>query len=524
MWITPSLGEIRDTEKFKEQMAAVAGALETIGQATSHFKDARHCRPEAIASAFAKLVRNKPQKEAAAALEALASVLFLITGKSDNNAKCQLPLFLRDKARWESLPLVKSSKGKPELVQGPVPRELCAEKYLGRVAALGLFPDHQERLLEQFVSFLLDDETCVSQLWSIGYSYLMLKKYKRERDLLTPLVVFQVRGSVAASGGHAPEEVLRARFAEWGLEAGKDFNTSDVILTEVLKLLASTPVVEEVKAEVADSGAKDRGEIQVTLTDRQTVRVKTRAFDFILPFNVNGWRPRLFIQSQFYAGDSGSVSHKNVDQTSTSRAAVEEIIPDARFVEYVDGAGYFSSLNGDLKTLLNMLNTASYCQVRSAAVRLRRELQHIGFLTPLELEHAIFRANGSPSAVRKVLYDEGYADRETERLIDACTARGLVTLGRGRKFAVSTTRREVARRYFLLDVAARFGSSPASPAEKLNGCLLVPGYGPFHGMKLDQLVAEAITLAPGLRPDLGQSQVVLADIRWLCEQGLAMFG
>lgn len=294
------------------------------------------------------------------------------------------------------------------------------------------------------------------------------------------------------------------------------------MLTEVLKLMGIVPAIEEVEAEPADDGDEGReNAVEVVQIEETKVKVKTRAFDFILPYQVNGWQPRVFIQSQFYAGDSGSVSHKNIDQTSTSRTAVANILADARFVEYVDGAGYFSTLNRDLKHLLNMANTASFIQVRSAAVRLRRELQHIGFLTPLEVEHAIFRSGGSPASVRKILKVEGYANSEVERSIADCTARGLVVVVRG-KFAVTADRRDVARRYLLLDVAARLGSAPATPAEKLAGCLLVPGYGPFHGIKLDQLVTEAIRAAPALNADLEQSKVMLADVRWLIEQGIAM--
>ena len=106
-----------------------------------------------------------------------------------------------------------------------IPRELKAEKYLGIVVSLSGYPDHQRRLLEQFISFLLNDDACISQLWSVGYSYFMLKPFSREKDLLSPLVIFQVRGSVAASGGHDPEEMLRTRMIEWGLEAETDFNT-----------------------------------------------------------------------------------------------------------------------------------------------------------------------------------------------------------------------------------------------------------------------------------------------------------
>jgi hypothetical protein len=273
---------------------------------------------------------------------------------------------------------------------------------------------------------------------------------------------------------------------------------------------------------LADEEAEAREGAEVTVAGEGAVKVKTRAYDFILPYQKTGWKPRVFIQSQFYSGDSGSVSHKNVDQTSTSRAAVEALLADARFVEYVDGAGYFSSLNRDLQHLLRMRNTASFFQVRSASIRLRRELQHVGYLIPLELEHAVFRSDGTPAAVRRVLRDEGYADAEIDRAIADSTMRGLVNADAEGKLSVSTARREVARRYLLLDVAARFGAAPATPGERLSGCLLVPGYGPFHDIKLDRLGAEAIRVAPGLEADLNQAQTVLADIRWLCEQGVAM--
>ena len=36
-----------------------------------------------------------------------------------------------------------------------------------------------------------------------------MKEFGKEKDLLKPLVVFQVRGSVSATGGHGPEEFLK---------------------------------------------------------------------------------------------------------------------------------------------------------------------------------------------------------------------------------------------------------------------------------------------------------------------------
>jgi hypothetical protein len=197
------------------------------------------------------------------------------------------------------------------------------------------------------------------------------------------------------------------------------------------------------------------------------------------------------------------------------------MLESPRFVEYVDGAGYFSSLNGDLKSLLSMPTTASFFQVRSAAVRLRRELQHIGFLLPVEIEHAVIRADGTEAEVRRMLTGEGYAAGEIERGIKKFVDKGML-LAEGGRLSVTPARREIARRYFLMDVAAVHGSSPASSGDKLSGSLLVPGYGPFYGTKLDELAAHALRLAPSLKAEWSDPTVILGDIRWLCDQGMAM--
>ena len=350
------------------------------------------------------------------------------------------------------------------------------------VQKLGFTQPEQERLLHEFVQFILRESEDVAQLWSIGRSYCMLASLGRSHQMLTPLVVFQVRGSVSASGGHDPENMLRDRMREWGMEEATDFNSTDVIVS------------------VEGTGK----------------RQKTRAYDFTLPFSVVGWEKRLFVQCQFYAGDSGSVSHKNVDQTTTSRGRVMELFDDPVFVEYVDGAGYFSSLNGDLKTILSMANTTSFFQVRTAAIRLRRELQHIGFLTPLELEHALLVGDGDLAAAREFLSAEGYESCEIDRVTQHSISQGFID-GQG---TVSAARRTIARRYFLLDIAASSGSS-LGLAAKPTGSLLVPGYGAFYGIKLDRLADEACTMAQCLANDWTGSQI-LSDITWLCDEGLAM--
>ncbi len=364
VWITPTLGEIRDTARFNREMERVVSVFEVLESATRAFASPEACDPAAISKTYVALLTGQASTRAFETLEALASVLFLVTGKSDNNAKCQLPVFFRDSARWRSLPYVRQKRrdSGASLSEIAIPRELKAEKLMSIIAGLQGFPDVQQKLLEAFIRFILSDERYISQLWSVGRSYFGLKDVGKERDLLSPLVVFQVRGSVSASGGHEPEGILRGYLAEWGLEPDADYNLSDVVVS-------SPP----------QGGAGAAAEI-----DQR--RGKTRAYDFVLPFRAAAWRSRIFIQCQFYAGDSGSVSHKNVDQTTSSRAAVRSSHPDALFVEYVDGAGYFSSLNGDLKTLLSMATTRAFFQVRSAPVKLRREVQRIGFLTPLEVE------------------------------------------------------------------------------------------------------------------------------------------
>ncbi|WP_140061037.1 hypothetical protein, partial [Vibrio parahaemolyticus] len=73
---------------------------------------------------------------------------------------------------------------------------------------------------------------------------------------------------------------MREKLIEMGLKPDVDFNTSDVVIGEEM---------------VTEGGKRKK---------------KTRAYDFVLPYKTEGWQPKLFIQSQFYAGDSGSVSHK----------------------------------------------------------------------------------------------------------------------------------------------------------------------------------------------------------------------
>src|SRR5205085_2606289 len=94
--------------------------------------------------------------------------------------------------------------------------------------------------------------------------------------------------------------------------------------------------------------------------------------------------------------------------------------------EYVDGAGFFASLNGDLKSLLDMADTGSFIQLRSTPIRLRRELQEVGFLTPIEIEHAIFIAGTARKAITTALERQGYVRTEIDRAVTEAVKHGFI--------------------------------------------------------------------------------------------------
>lgn len=490
MWITPSLSEIRDSEMFSTSLRRTVEVLEILGNATNEFLSP--VDPEEVATTFLSRLADDTPEVAARKLQALASLLYLVTGKSDNNVKCQLPVYLRNEIGWSRFPRLVRTNSTATIREDDLPRVLEAERYMETIANI---TDTQQRkhLLREFVRFILNDKASLDQFASIGRAYYALKNSGEpgsEKSLLAPLILFQIRGSVTASGGHEPENILRKRLEEWGLERDVDFNSADAL----------------------ESGAEAN----------RSKAIKTRAYDFILPYRTNGWEQRIFIQCQFYAGDSGSVSHKNVDQTDASRQTVLDSKPQARFIEYVDGAGYAASLNGDLKKLLQKDTTASFFQIRSAPIRLRRELQHIGFLTPLEVEHAILRTDGSRENVTGVLIREGYEPSEIERCISRCLERGILAVSDD-VLTISAGRRSVARRYFLLDVIASRGRPGAKkPKNNEDKVVVVPGYGPGHGLRLEELLPLTLELAPTLQTDWHDRQAFLGDLGWLRSQGFAM--
>ena len=344
----------------------------------------------------------------------------------------------------------------------------------------------QELFLESYIHLIISDEQYSNQLWCLGKAYCTQRNVNNENAFLSPMVIFQSRGSITATQGHIPENRLRTYMKDWGLEENKDFNTQDVEIAEILKGVE------------IDS------------------KLKKRKYDFVLPYRSKESGKKIFIQSQFYAGDSGSVSHKVVDQTDSSRMATLKKYPQAVFVEYLDGAGYYSSLNGDLRKMLAKPTTKDFIQIKSAPLKLRRELQEIRFLTTLEVEHAILMTDGKKESVASLLLNDGYSEDEINRVLELVVSNGKVQLSEGSLILVKE-RVEIVRKYCLLDVIANYGN-PIS-LDKQQGCLIVPGYSTFWGMPQADVIKKAIEIAPSLNTLWEKTTDAFDDIQWLLEKG-----
>lgn len=472
-WITPSLGDVRDSLAFKNILAGLEDGFNSLAEYTDSFSSTETCSSshivEGIVASISKT--NDFQSHLANVFKAI----LLSTGKSDNNLKCQYPIVLNHLYNGE-IPDIK--KGKLILVK--IPRDFSLEKVIKHFVSLSLRPDILAPLLKSYLDLLLSDDFYVSQLYSLGASYIHLKKEGKGANLLSSIAIFQSRGSITAKTGHEPERILRSYMTDWGLSADNDYNKDDIDIHELLGI------------------KKKKNE-------------KSRKYDFILPYRSKTGGEKIFIQCQFYAGDSGSVSHKVVDQTDTSRQQTLKYFPHAVFVEYLDGAGYYSSLNGDLKKMLAKKTTKSFIQVRTAPLKLRRELQEIDFLTPLEIEHAILSGAETERQLIEVLESQGYAAKEISRCLDVCKANNLLNFNNG-KYLVRDERRDIVIKYCLLDCIANFGH--VIKAEKEKGVLYVPGFSSSWGLSQISLLNVFCREFPGIELT---AKDLLEKIQWLID-------
>lgn len=484
IWVTPSLGDIRDSSQFKINLDAMKCGFDYIAQITNNFESISNCASSILARNTLRIISDYNDDEKKQfILNCICGVLFLVTGKSDNNLKCQFPLFLRNTYGLYEYPQ-RNRKGK--WINKQIPKDLQFESVAKIIIQANGKADFQEQFIESYFHLIISDESYAKQLWIFGTTYCLQKQLGNENALLSPIVVFQSRGSITATQGHIPETILRSYMSEWGLEAGTDFNIQDVEIGQIL------------------------GDIQVNL------KIKKRKFDFIIPYQSREYGAKIFIQSQFYAGDSGSVSHKVVDQTDSSREATLKKFPQAVFIEYLDGAGYFSSLNGDLRKMLAKSSTKNFIQICTAPLKLRRELQCINFLTTLEIEHAILMTGGKKDDVINKLLKDGYSDEEIEISINSAIAKDYL-ISDGDILVISHDRESIVRKYCILDIIANYGQP--IPTDETTGYLIVPGYSTYWGLLQSDVIKRAIEIAPMLQSLWHTHVDPFEDVQWLLEKG-----
>ncbi len=482
IWVTPSLGEIRDMPQFKMNLSGVKYGFDYMSLITNNFDSISSCSSSALAHNVVNLLLKYSDDEKQDILKCICGVLFLVTGKTDNNLKCQFPLLLRNTYGIFEYPQ-KNSSGR--WVNKQLPRTLQFNAVTKIIIQASGKVEFQEKFLESYFHLIISDEGYAKQLWSLGTAYYSQKQMGTADALLSPIVVFQSRGSITATQGHIPEAILRSYMTEWGLKAGVDYNLQDVEIGQILGDIEANP------------------------------QIKKRKYDFIIPYQSRESGEKVFIQSQFYAGDSGSVSHKVVDQTDSSREVTLKKFPQAVFVEYLDGAGYFSSLNGDLRKMLAKPSTKNFIQISTAPIKLRRELQSINFLTTLEIEHAILMTGGKKIDVIKKLLSDGYSVGEIDTAINSAIKNAQ--LSDSEPFAISHNRESVVRRYCILDTIANYGHP--IPADKTAGYLTVPGYSTYWGLPQADVIKCALEIAPMLGSLWHSYLDPFNDIQWLLEKG-----
>lgn len=479
-WITSTLGEIKDSEKFKTEINAIVNAIEVLGTRTEYFDNIHSCTPDKIAESVIFHVKGRDKQEQLEMILGLISFLFMVTGKSDNNCKCQFPVFLKNDLSIHTYLKPKSSNGNVSLVEEKLPRVIDDSTVAKITVALENYPLEQLSFLSKYISFLLNEDIYHNSLWALGKTFFNLKKEGTHLAFLLPLVVYRVRGSVSASGGHEPENILRDIMTEWGLFSSNGYNYTDVIVGH----------------------------------DDSEVKAKTRAYDFVLPYNIDGWEQRLFIQSQFYAGDSGSVSHKNVDQIKTSRAHIKTHVESPIFIEYVDGAGYYGSLNGDLKKIFEMADTYDFFQVRTSIIKLRHHLQKIGFLLPIELYQEILLGNNTNQKIAEIFTKSGYSITEVNRSLKYCIENKLL-VNEGIEYKIPTEKVTNTLKYILLDLVV---INSKFVERNKNGCFFVPGKGDDMGISMSEL-GIIINNDNRFKKILGDSSALLNLIQLLVDKG-----
>ena len=109
IWVTPSLGEIRDMPQFPDNLKSMKYGFENMAAVTDSFVDATKCSSSRLAQSIASFIAGKKSDEQEKILYSIFNVLLLATGKTDNNLKCQYPIMLKNVYEINSYPQKTSS-------------------------------------------------------------------------------------------------------------------------------------------------------------------------------------------------------------------------------------------------------------------------------------------------------------------------------------------------------------------------------------------------------------------------------
>ena len=362
-WVTPRIDSIEDHDEFDKRVDGYEFACHLLSEINLEGISSSQAAREIAKCCISKLLAHDHASQQRVIFD-IVNLVFALTGTTDNNIKCQFSPFLRHGLFCTELKLPKKSGKSIKLITVTVDR--IGQIKLEQISTyLCMLLDIATTIGETALfaaSFLLEAYfLCIFDCGSYERLVLVVKSLvedKVARPILEVFATYQLRGSAAAISGHGPEDKLRLLLTELGMCKGVEFNETDVIPASIC------------------------GDLDIVAAQE---RSKTRAYDFVIPFRIEHLSRRVFIQSQIYGGDSGSVSHKNVDQIPLSRRHVKGMFENPIFLEYLDGAGYCNALAGDLTKILEMSDTHGFFQGRTAIFVLPSIFREIGLLYPAEV-------------------------------------------------------------------------------------------------------------------------------------------
>lgn len=182
-WITPSLGEIMEAEQFKVDLQKIIHGFDGVALLSSEFKDIQLCSAKNLAERLIPIINHKEMAEAISFLESICGVLYFATGKTDNNIKCQFPVYMKTVLEKDKIPKVSSNN---KLEYKDLPRTFGSEAVIRTVVSLKNYTKEQEELLKSFFQILVSDESYAKQLWSLGVSYITMRKKRVCRSINEP--------------------------------------------------------------------------------------------------------------------------------------------------------------------------------------------------------------------------------------------------------------------------------------------------------------------------------------------------